>query len=123
MQRIELPLLADLSFPDFGVLVFEYDSHHKHARVQVEGAWLNVGGGRELPPGELRIYNSTRVIVQVFDPTSARWSECGTDEKLRDLCETVFGPGMSVLRGFSSKSGYWTEWRFDGGTAEFSYCE
>lgn len=71
--------------------MFEYDSQHKHARVQVEGAWLKVEGGRELPAGELRIYNWKGVIVQVFDPTSARWSECGADETLRDICEAVFG--------------------------------
>lgn len=117
VETITFPELKALSFPDSRVLATSVDFLRKRAAISVDGAWLDIAGGRELGAGELRLTEWASVTFQEYLRGSEHWATCETHVGLKDLCEVELSNDLVVL--FSSTTGNWAEWRFECPRTEY----
>lgn len=108
--------LQDLSFPDSQVTEMRLDMEQGQFEVLIDGAHLDAEdahGGSVLPEGRLLIEDWESLEIRQFNPVSETWDNVPikSADGLKDLCEVSFKTNI-VLRGFSAKSGQWTEYKF-----------
>lgn len=122
LQTIDSANLHALTFPDFIVRRFDLNERAHRITVEMEGAWLDVDGGRALGPGLLLVENWSDVRVSQYADDA--WVNVAhiEGESLKDLCEVEFGATPS-LRGFSARTGLWTRFDVFGGTARYELLD
>ena len=109
MPNISLPLLADVSFPDFEVEHFLVDIGQRRLEIKVSGAWLNGNHGGELGPVRLVIGDWDFLNCRSYDRSGDEWIAMPAPAVLKDLCEAEYSHLQVCIRGFERTSGLWTE--------------
>lgn len=118
-HTINMPTLAALTFPDFAVLGFRLDNGTPRLNIEMEGAWLDLDGGREIGRGKLVIEGWSAMSVSRYD--HELWTKISdiAEESLKDICEIEFGPS-TTLGGFSARTGLWTRYVFHDAIAHYA---
>jgi hypothetical protein len=118
-HTINMPTLAALTFPDFAVLDFRLEDAAHRLSIEMEGAWLDHDGGREIGRGKLVIEGWSAMSVSRYDHEA--WTEITNVavEALKDICEVELGP-TTTLSGFSTYTGLWTRYIFRNATAHYT---
>lgn len=100
-----------MTFPDFAVLDFGLDGGGRRLVIEMEGAWLDLDGGREVGHGRLVIEGWSEMVVSRYENDA--WVDVAdaTEESLKDICESDIGP-TTTLCGFSARTGLWVRYVF-----------
>jgi hypothetical protein len=114
-----MPMLRELSFPDSAVSSFNYDEKRRVLEIEMEGAWFGGSNGEEVGRGTLISRDWSLTEVREYDAESESWRPVTGDASLKDLAEAEISENSAILRGFSYKSGLWTEWNIHGGTTVY----
>lgn len=117
-HTINMPMVTALTFPDFPILDFSLEDGARRLRIEMEGAWLDLDGGREIGRGKLIIEGWSDMSVSRFDHDA--WVEIADplEESLKDICEVEIGP-TTTLSGFSARTGLWTRYVFRDAMARY----
>ena len=110
-MKIKQNLLNKLSFPDSDVQRMLFFESKKRIEIYLEGAYLDIDGGRFFDSGNLFIFGYKGIEAKLYD--NDKWKPLGIKnyDPLKSIEEFVFREENIILRGFGKNTGKWVEYK------------
>jgi len=116
--------LKVVSFPDTEVTSMEVDLANSTLSIKcLDGLLARTTGNKCIEDVVIRIENFDSITAEEYIEQTTQVKPDNDEYFLKDICEFLIEDNKIILKGFSQKRGYWSEYHVVGGNLVVSYAK